>query len=183
MSPSPKLIVFAILAMLATWSGPVEAKECRWFGTAPLCDGSCPGGWTLEELSGKGCIGTWGISGTKAYCCKVEAPCKYGTPGCPYPPFGSSGNEATPPSSGPQPPPDVIKGRQQESSGSGSDVLVPEPSTGPSPFGSSTKPPIDTGILKQRPDAYKVLPPAQAVNPCGKGMHKGGDGKCYPNLN
>jgi hypothetical protein len=124
-----------------------------------------------------------GISGTKAYCCKVEAPCKYGTPGCPYPPFGSSGNEATPPSSGPQPPPDVIKGRQQESSGSGSDVLVPEPSTGPSPFGSSTKPPIDTGILKQRPDAYKVLPPAQAVNPCGKGMHKGGDGKCYPNLN
>ena len=67
-------------------------------------------------------------------------------------------------------------------SGSGSGVLVPEQSTGPSPFGTGTEPPVDTGIVTRPPDAIFKQPPV-AVNPCGKGMHKGGDGKCYPNLN
>jgi hypothetical protein len=65
-----------------------EAKEeCQWFGTAPLCDGECPNGWRLKDFSAKGCIGTWGVSGTKVLCCKIPAKCVFGTPGCPYPPF------------------------------------------------------------------------------------------------
>jgi len=80
--PSSKLIAFAFLAIVVCTTGAAGAKECRWFGTAPLCDGECPAGWKLENLSGSGCVGTWGVSGTKAYCCKVEAACgpgKYGT--------------------------------------------------------------------------------------------------------
>ena len=82
----------AMLFVIGVGVEPTAAKECSWFGTAPLCDGRCPAGWTLENLSGAGCVGTIGISSTKAYCCKVEAkvrcgPGRYGTPGCPYPLF------------------------------------------------------------------------------------------------
>lgn len=75
------------LLLLAITSPAPAATECKWFGTAPLCDGSCPSGWELKSFSSKGCIGTWGISGTKTLCCKPPPKCEYGTPGCPYPPF------------------------------------------------------------------------------------------------
>jgi hypothetical protein len=82
---------YATFGSAFSFGTEASAKECKWFGTAPFCNGRCPSGWSLENFSGKGCIGTWGISGTKALCCRVEKPCgpkQYGTPGCPYPRFG-----------------------------------------------------------------------------------------------
>jgi hypothetical protein len=83
-------IALGILALAACAAGAADAKECRWFGTPPVCDGECPRGWRLEQLSGKGClISTWGISGTRAFCCKIDrcGPSTWGTEGCPYPDF------------------------------------------------------------------------------------------------
>src|SRR6476659_8646792 len=81
------LLAVALLAIAACASSAAEAAECQWFGTAPLCDGSCPAGWEIKEFSAKGCVGTWGVSGTKVLCCKLPVKCQFGTPGCPYPPF------------------------------------------------------------------------------------------------
>jgi len=150
------------------------------------------------RLSGKGCVGSWGISGTKAFCCKIVAACgpgQYGKPGCPYPPFGNASDSDEGKSSGPSPPPDVIRGRQQESSGT--PVLVPTPSTGPTPFGSGAPSnpeeaeawrreqekakSTDAGI-KLRPK-NDVLQKSDPTGGCGKGMYKGGDGRCHPRLN
>jgi len=49
-------------------SGPAEAKRvtpavCDWFGTAPLCAGECPAGWTQTKRSGNDCV-----TGSKARC-------------------------------------------------------------------------------------------------------------------
>jgi hypothetical protein len=189
-----RLSVLVVTAIAIGAIDGADAKECKWFGTAPLCDGSCPAGWDLVNYSGDGCIGTWGISGTKAYCCKHEEPCTtYGTPDCPYPPFGSSSSNSAPPSSGPQPSPDVIMNKKKESqSGQGSDgVLVPEPSKGPSPFGDAA----DSGLVLKKKGAVdsmittpgaldpKMNPGTKAPeNPCGPGMQQGQDGQCYPIL-
>jgi Domain of unknown function (DUF4189) len=59
-------------------------KVCRWVGTAPFCNGSCPGGWSLDGRAsnatsarytdpsvraefGKDCA-----TGTKALCCRWQ---------------------------------------------------------------------------------------------------------------
>jgi hypothetical protein len=192
--PSSKLIAFSFLAIVVCTTGAASAKECRWFGTAPLCDGECPAGWKLENLSGSGCIGTWGVSGTKAYCCKVEAACgpgKYGTPGCPYPPFGNAPDAGKKQPSGPTADA-IMEGKKEK----GSDVLVPEESTGPSPFGSKAPPNAEEAeALKRakeeqakRNDAVvprsnlDVFKKADPTGGCGKGMHRGGGGGCYPDL-
>ncbi len=186
-----KLIAVGILVLVAGASSAAEAAECRWFGTAPLCEGECPSGWKAKNH--KQCFSGW-----KVYCCAPEQPCKYGDPGCPFPPFGGApGSDGKAPPSGPQPPPDVIKGHQQES-GSGSGVLVPEQSQGPSPFGSHSPPNQEEEDAWRREQEKRARAKDKGITPlprgevlknvdptggCGKGMHKGGDGQCYPNLN
>jgi hypothetical protein len=128
-----KLVVATSLIMMFA-SDTSYAKECRWFGTAPLCDGECPRGWSLEQLSGKGCAGTWGISGTKAFCCKIERACgpkQWGTEGCPYPSF---------------------QGRRGKSK-----RLEPPPlSDAPDPPETRTDKPLPSGE-RQCPPGYRVL--------------------------
>ena len=53
-----RVIALALLAGAIAMlpPGTAEAKrevtaECKWFGTAPLCDGECPKGWTLTKHS------------------------------------------------------------------------------------------------------------------------------------
>jgi hypothetical protein len=47
-----------------------EGKICNWFGTAPLCAGACPPGWTSEKRNAQGPAGSNKcLTGTKAYCC------------------------------------------------------------------------------------------------------------------
>jgi hypothetical protein len=79
-------IVIGAFLVLVTVASAEAQQGCRWFGTAPVCDGRCPAGWSLKEFSGRGCVGTWFASGTKVLCC--PPPCKWGTPGCPFPSFG-----------------------------------------------------------------------------------------------
>jgi hypothetical protein len=182
LTPS-RLIAFAILAILACASGaanaqkwPSDAEECQWFGTAPLCDGECPAGWRIENYSGAGCVGTWGVSGTKAFCCKIKAPCgprQYGTPGCPYPSFGGCKPGETQ---------GTILGRtvccppgQEFVAHAG--CREPKPKeTAP----KATTPETDSGIkVAPKSDIFKQFDPTGG---CGKGMHKGGDGECFPDL-
>jgi hypothetical protein len=110
-------------------------------------------------------------------------PGQYGTEGCPYPPFGNA------PASGEKPPSEptadsIMEKQKQKGSGkSSSGVLVPEQSTGPSPFGDSK--PADVEVLQApsgtvKSDIMKTIPPPEATNPCGPGMHQGKDG--YPVL-
>lgn len=56
-----------------------DASDCRWFGTAPFCNGSCPVGYDHKLTSAKG-DGKRCSSGSKVYCCKIRrgqsaAPC------------------------------------------------------------------------------------------------------------
>ncbi len=120
------------------------------------------------------------------------ADCTYGTPGCPYPPFGSSGADTQTSPSGPSPPPDVIIENNKQKG-----VLVPQQSTGPSPFGdqSPTNPEeaeayrrakeaqakTTGGLIKKLPTG-DVVRKADPTGGCGKGMHRGGGGQCYPDL-
>jgi len=79
MMPCRELALIAMLVIgqlaAASVSGPAEAKRvtpanCEWFGTAPLCDGECPNGWTQTRRSGRGCA-----TGSKAYCCNFQEVC------------------------------------------------------------------------------------------------------------
>jgi hypothetical protein len=158
-----KLIVPAILLAIACMSGAADArqvqKQCAWFGKAPLCDGKCPAGWSLVENSGKGCIGTWGIRGTKALCCKIEAedkpcgPAQFGTEGCPYPSFG----QVPPPGKKRKPDHPAASGVAADSNaavikGAGANVT-----NGPS-------------------STVKAMGP---LGPCPKGTEKLEDGRCH----
>jgi len=40
------------------------AKECKWFGTRPICDGQCPPGWTYTGKR-ESCV-----TGSRRFCCK-----------------------------------------------------------------------------------------------------------------
>ena len=58
----------------------VAQAECKWFGTAPMCSGSCPGGWyTMKKQStnyvqqGEPGFGSYCYSGKKALCCRACA--------------------------------------------------------------------------------------------------------------
>jgi hypothetical protein len=80
----PKSVIAVILAAMICAPGAAQAGECRLFGTGPFCAGSCPAGWKLLQRRGSNCV-----TGSKALCCQVDAPCtRYGTPACPYPSFG-----------------------------------------------------------------------------------------------
>jgi len=177
-----KLIGFAFLAIVALASVSAVAKECKWDGTPPFCEGSCPDGWKFVKQ--KACF-----SGFRVYCCKNEPKCgpaQYGTEGCPYPPFGSAPDSGEKPPSGPTAD-SIMENQKQKGSGKGSSgVLVPEQSTGPSPFGNPAGP--DVEVLPAPSDAMnsriiEKVPLPEATNPCGSGMYKGGDGQCYPKLN
>lgn len=45
-----------------------KASNCRWFGTAPFCDGSCPPGYSQRMRDQRG-DGKKCASGSKVYCC------------------------------------------------------------------------------------------------------------------
>ncbi len=169
------LAVVLIVAFSIGTAGVAEAEECKWFGKRPLCDGECPAGWRLKNFSGDGCIGTWGVSGTRALCCREEAkapcgPTQYGTEGCPYPPFGNAPGSGSPPPAGPTA--DSITENQKQKDST------------PTPAGPKAD---DFGgpILQRPSDAMKsdILKKPEEANPCGPGMFKGGDGQCYPKLN
>ncbi|KAF1735880.1 hypothetical protein CRV24_004808 [Beauveria bassiana] len=40
-------------------------EDCRWYGTAPICEGSCPPGWRFVQREKLNC---W--TGRKVYCCR-----------------------------------------------------------------------------------------------------------------
>ncbi len=76
-----RMIALALLAgALAMFPpGNAEAKrevtgECKWFGTAPLCDGECPKGWTLTKHSKTG-GGNPCLTGSYARCCDFQEHC------------------------------------------------------------------------------------------------------------
>ncbi len=74
------MIAFALAGAIAMLlPGTSEAKrevtaECKWFGTAPACDGECPKGWTLMKHSktegGRPC---W--TGSRVRCCDFQEHC------------------------------------------------------------------------------------------------------------
>ena len=86
-----KLIIIGFLAAMSF--SAEAAEECKVFGTAPFCAGHCPAGWrgTGEVMMGGSGQGQGCLTGRKVRCCRTVATpdCRYGTPGCPYPSFGS----------------------------------------------------------------------------------------------
>jgi hypothetical protein len=61
------ILVLSILAFMAAVgsSAPAWAQGgCRWFGTQPVCDGQCPGGYVYTGHR-KSCA----VSGSQRYCC------------------------------------------------------------------------------------------------------------------
>ena len=48
-------------------------RSCRWEGTAPLCNGSCPGGWTKAQPPTGSSGGDACATGSKVYCCTSES--------------------------------------------------------------------------------------------------------------
>jgi hypothetical protein len=178
-----RLVALIVLALAVCAAGaanaqkwPADAEECRWFGTAPLCDGECPAGWRIENYSGAGCVGTWGISGTKAFCCKIKPKCgpaNYGTEGCPYPSFGGCK---------PGWAQGTILGRTV-CCRPGQEFVAHVGCREPKP---KETPPQDTSsdpVVKQLPHNSDILKKFDPTGGCGQGMYKGGDGQCYPKLN
>jgi hypothetical protein len=47
-----------------------RAQDCRWFGTAPFCNGSCPVGYHQKITSNRG-DGKKCRRGSKVYCCRI----------------------------------------------------------------------------------------------------------------
>jgi hypothetical protein len=60
-------------------------KVCQWRGTAPFCNGDCPGGWSREwnasddfhalkgdQAPGAGNFGQACLTGSKALCCRYQ---------------------------------------------------------------------------------------------------------------
>lgn len=57
----------------------VEARRevsaiCKWFGTAPACNGSCPRGWT-QTMTSKTGEGQRCFTGSKVRCCDFQERC------------------------------------------------------------------------------------------------------------
>jgi hypothetical protein len=66
-------------AVLFSIAAPAEAKMCRWFGTSPICEGSCPRGWKATKFDS--CF-----SGFKVYCCERTGSTTSDGGGSPYTP-------------------------------------------------------------------------------------------------
>lgn len=61
------LSVLAVVLVVGHVAPPAAAQSCGWFGTGPVCAGSCPAGMTEYQRSGEGCT-----TGTRAYCCRFQ---------------------------------------------------------------------------------------------------------------
>lgn len=71
---------------MAAIAGVALAEDqCEWFGTSPLCDGECPGGWRYVRRSNEG-DGKKCWTGEKKYCCKWIQP--YSDSGSSYDSYG-----------------------------------------------------------------------------------------------
>jgi hypothetical protein len=62
------LLAALLAGLMGTAPAEAQFQKCGWFGTAPLCAGRCPAGWTSLQRSGAGCV-----SGSKVWCCEVGA--------------------------------------------------------------------------------------------------------------
>jgi hypothetical protein len=60
---SQLLVGLVVLAAVSVQAGPVNARECFWDGTPPICRGQCPRGY--ETVKVQGCL-----SGRRVYCCE-----------------------------------------------------------------------------------------------------------------
>jgi hypothetical protein len=134
------VLVFITVAASAS-TGVVAAdqygavvKSCKWRGTAPACKGKCEPGEITEEVAqdaesarnvafGESCF-----RGYKAFCCTLS--CQGG--------FVLKGKRCV----AYKPNPDDYGGGQPKQT----DVLTPEQSTGPSPFGAAK--PYDPRLKK-----------------------------------
>lgn len=90
------LLLFIWASAGETQFGMEYLPDCKWFGTAPVCNGKCPHGWMLHSTDTQG-FGTscddngWGtLLGTlaggttelKAHCCKpMRYDCRHGKGG------------------------------------------------------------------------------------------------------
>lgn len=74
-----RLLFAGLVAALAfSMALPAEARMCRFFGTSPFCEGSCPRGW---ERTGRtsACF-----TGRKVECCERMGSTTSDGPGSPY---------------------------------------------------------------------------------------------------
>ena len=76
-----RMIALSLLAgaLVMLPAGTADAKrqvtaECKWFGTAPLCKGKCPSGWTSVKRS-KTDGGNPCITGSYVRCCDFQEHC------------------------------------------------------------------------------------------------------------
>lgn len=60
-------ITLLFVAMALTGGDALAARECRWFGTKPFCDGKCPTGWTYTG-NREPCT-----TGSRRECCREVA--------------------------------------------------------------------------------------------------------------
>lgn len=78
----PKWTIAGLVGVVALTAAPEsEAKQCRWFGTDPICEGACPRGW---QPKGRPQFCT--ISGMKVYCCERQGSTTSDGGGSPYRP-------------------------------------------------------------------------------------------------
>lgn len=83
------MLVWAFIGFISL----IPAEDCRWEGTAPLCDGSCRAGWKRSTPPQGSDSGSACWTGSKVYCCrdipKPDYP-SFGPPSepsvCPYGP-------------------------------------------------------------------------------------------------
>jgi hypothetical protein len=55
----------AVGLYIGPYVGPADARECRWYGTSPFCEGQCPRGWKTTKY--KACFSGW-----KILCCEPQ---------------------------------------------------------------------------------------------------------------
>ena len=60
------------LSFLVNLSIPARA-QCKWFGTALMCSGSCPGGWYTMKKQGTNYV-RQGEPGFGSYCYSARKP-------------------------------------------------------------------------------------------------------------
>jgi hypothetical protein len=162
LTPS-KLIAFGILAILACASGAQTRKNGQ--RTRRNASGSARRPYVTANVQ---------LAGGSKIIQEPVGPAQYGTPGCPYPSFGGCKPGETQ---------GTILGRtvccppgQEFVANVGCREPKPKETTPEAPT-----PETDSGIkVVPKSDIFKKFDPTGG---CGKGMHKGGDGQCYPNLN
>ena len=61
----PKVMLLTLAGLLLLGAVPqAQARQCKWFGTQPFCNGQCPAGW---EYTGKRVSCT---TGSQRLCCE-----------------------------------------------------------------------------------------------------------------